>query len=83
MRKIGPFVGGLVFCAMAVIASAGPALAYTGPGAGITALGSFMALLSAIVLGIVGFIWYPVKRVIKLLRRGKSQSERPTAAPSP
>ena len=51
--------------AIALVLMAGPAFAYTGPGAGITALGSFLALLAALVLGIIGFVWYPVKRLMK------------------
>ena len=41
------------------------ALAYTGPGAGISAIGSLLALLAAIGFMIVGFVWYPIKRLIK------------------
>ena len=44
------------------------ALAYVGPGAGLSAIGSFLALIAALFLALVGFIWYPVKR---LLRRNK------------
>lgn len=50
----------------AVVASmATPALAYIGPGAGLGAIGTVIAVLGAIVLLIVGFVWYPVKRLIK------------------
>ena len=42
----------------------GPSVAeaYIGPGAGISAIGSFLALLGGIVLAIVGFVWFPLKR---------------------
>ena len=43
--------------------------AYIGPGAGLGAVGSLLALVGAVLLMIVGFIWYPLKR---LLRRGKA-----------
>jgi hypothetical protein len=46
-----------------------PAEAYVGPGAGLGAVGTVIALFGAILLGIVGFIWYPIKR---LLNRNKS-----------
>jgi len=46
------------------------ALAYIGPGAGLSAIGSLIALIAAVFLGIVGFIWYPVKR---MLRRRKEK----------
>lgn len=44
------------------------ALAYVGPGAGLTAIGTIFALMGAVVLALVGFVWYPVKRLLK--RRG-------------
>ena len=36
--------------------------AYIGPGIGISAIGSFLAVLGATVLAVVGFIWFPLKR---------------------
>jgi len=57
--------------------SASPVYAYVGPGAGLSALGSLLSLLAAIGLGIVGFIWYPIRR---LLRR--SQPQKPAAGES-
>lgn len=47
------------------------AWAYVGPGAGLSAVGSLLALLAAVALAVVGFVWYPVKR---LLRRRKAVS---------
>lgn len=47
----------------------GVAEAYIGPGAGLGAIGTAIALLAAAVLLVVGFVWYPLKRV---LRRRKS-----------
>lgn len=38
-------------------------LAYVGPGAGLSAIGSVLAVAAALVLGVVGFVWYPVKRL--------------------
>jgi hypothetical protein len=37
--------------------------AYVGPGAGITAIGTLVALIGALLLAIVGFVWYPIKRL--------------------
>ncbi len=42
-----------------------PAFAYIGPGAGISAIGTFFAVIGAVVLLIVGFLWYPVKRMLR------------------
>lgn len=43
--------------------------AYVGPGVGLSAIGSIVALLSAILLGIVGFVWYPVKKLWRRLSK--------------
>ena len=37
--------------------------AYIGPGAGISAIGTVIALIGAVLLAIVGFVWYPIKRL--------------------
>ena len=39
--------------------------AYIGPGAGLSAIGTVLALIGAILLSIVGFLWYPIKRLLK------------------
>jgi hypothetical protein len=41
------------------------ALAYVGPGAGLTAIGTVLALLGAVGLALVGFVWYPLKRLLR------------------
>jgi hypothetical protein len=52
----------------------GVAEAYVGPGAGLSAIGTLVALVGAVLLAIVGFVWYPIKR---LLRRGKEDTAKP------
>jgi len=59
--------------------------AYVGPGAGLSALGTVAAFIGACLLIIVGFVWYPIKRLLKLLRRGKKENieqEHPTEGES-
>ena len=56
----------------------GIALAYVGPGAGLGAIGTVLALIGAVLLGIVGFIWYPVKRLL-----GGKKKERPDESAAP
>lgn len=54
------------------------AQAYIGPGAGLSALGSLLALLGAVLLTVIGFLWYPVKRLIrrwKAARAAREQAE--------
>lgn len=42
-----------------------PAMAYVGPGAGLSAIGTLIAVIGAVLLAIVGFVWYPIKRLLK------------------
>jgi uncharacterized membrane protein len=42
-----------------------PAAAYVGPGVGLSAIGSLIALIGAIVVAIFGFLWYPLKRLMR------------------
>ncbi len=51
--------------ALGLLAFSDPALAYMGPGAGLTMIGSLVALVSAVLAGIFGFVWYPLKRLFK------------------
>jgi len=64
---------GAVVCILLGYASC--TLAYVGPGAGLSALGIVIGMLAAIVLGIAGFIWYPVKRLLRARQaRAKEQA---------
>jgi hypothetical protein len=68
-------------CAAIVSALApGLAQAYVGPGVGLSALGSVLAFIGAVFLLIVGFLWYPIKR---LLKRGRKSDADATVAGDP
>ncbi|HEY1614957.1 MAG TPA: hypothetical protein VGF97_14825 [Rhizomicrobium sp.] len=45
-----------------VVGTSEPAQAYMGPGAGLSAIGSALSLVSTVFLAIIGFVWYPIKR---------------------
>jgi hypothetical protein len=49
--------------------------AYIGPGAGLTAIGTVLALLAAVLFAVVGFVWYPMKRLLKRLKAKPSAAE--------
>lgn len=57
---------------LAVLPVSLSAHAYVGPGAGLSVVGVLTALIGALFLMIAGFVWYPVKRMLK--RREKKQS---------
>ncbi len=63
--------------ALMLLASASPAHAYMGPGAGLAFIGSLLALLAAIGIGILGLVWYPVKRLMRL-RHGGDEDRDPS-----
>lgn len=42
-----------------------PAFAYIGPGAGLGAIGVLIAVVGGILLLVVGFLWYPIKRMMR------------------
>jgi hypothetical protein len=64
---------------VAAFLAAQPALAYVGPGAGVTAIGTVLALIGAAFLAVVGFVWYPLKRLLARRR----PAERPASAAAP
>jgi uncharacterized membrane protein len=59
--------------ALLLLAIPHSAEAYIGPGAGISAIGTVIALFGAILLAIVGFVWYPVKRLLAKKKKGGDQ----------
>ncbi len=40
------------------------ALAYVGPGVGLSAIGTLVAVAAVVILAIVGLLWHPVKRML-------------------
>jgi hypothetical protein len=73
LRHALPGVGVAIVFSVAIIPL--PVAAYVGPGAGLSALGSLLALLAAIVVTIVGFLWYPLKRILRKRRPPAVQVE--------
>jgi hypothetical protein len=67
----------LTLAGVAMLASLTPtaAHAYTGPGAGLTAIGSLLALVAALLLALVGFVWYPLKRLVTAGGTSKAKPE--------
>lgn len=43
----------------------GPAMAYVGPGLGLSALGALIAFVAAILVAIFGFLWFPLRRILR------------------
>jgi hypothetical protein len=67
----------VLLVAVALCAWAPDALAYAGPGSGLSALGALLAVLGAIALAVVGLVWYPFRRLIRFLRRKPKAGDEP------
>jgi len=68
-----PFAGFMAFCLLGLMPDL--AAAYLGPGAGLSAIGSVLSFLGVIVLLVAGFLWYPVKRLWRALRRRRADPD--------
>ena len=73
--KISSFIGISVCVLLLVIFIQQPAMAYVGPGTGIAALGAFLAIVAGIIAAIFGFLWYPIKRLLR--KRKQTAVENP------
>ena len=45
------------------------ALAYVGPGSALSAVGAIVALIAGILFAIFGFVWYPIKRILRSFKK--------------
>jgi len=59
-----------LFVIIAFASLPGVSLAYVGPGAGLTAIGSVLAFVGTMLLLVIGFVWYPLKRMRQLAELG-------------
>jgi hypothetical protein len=76
MKAVTRFLFVLTMVVTCLVIVERDAYAYIGPGAGMTAIGTVVAFLGAILFAIVGFIWYPIKRLIRMVKqRGDAQQE--------
>lgn len=53
-----------LFILSSLFAVTTPAFAYIGPGSGLSVVGTIIALIGALFMMIVGFFWYPIKRML-------------------
>jgi Kef-type K+ transport system membrane component KefB len=52
-----------------------PAFAYGGPGSIVSGVGALLAVGGVIILAILGFIWYPVKRVLQTFKSDEKEGQ--------
>lgn len=58
------------------------ALAYGGPGSIISGIGAFLAVLAALVASIFGFLWFPLKRLVRKVRGKDGEVEQGSTEPA-
>ncbi|WOH39211.1 hypothetical protein RI844_08300 [Thalassotalea fonticola] len=56
------------FLLLALIAMSLPAYGYVGPGSGLSAIGTVIAFLGAIILMFFGLLWYPMKKIYRRIK---------------
>ena len=59
--------------AVLLAVNAAPALAYTGPGLGLGAIGTALGVVAALLLMLVSIVWYPFKRMLRRMRGGQTR----------
>lgn len=54
----------ILILGIVTLLTATPVHAYVGPGLGLGAIGAFFGAIAAGLLMILGFFWYPIKRLL-------------------
>ena len=57
------------FAVLFLVCLATPAYAYIGPGLGAGTIGVILGILASIILGIFAVVWYPLKRLLKKIKK--------------
>lgn len=58
---------------LAILTLPAPAFAYVGPGAGLSVIGAALAFIASLFLALIGFIWYPLKKLWRAATRRREQ----------
>jgi membrane associated rhomboid family serine protease len=76
---IGSLAMRLLFVTLLLLTiTAAPAQAYIGPGLGVGAIAAFFGALLAALLAVLGFFWYPIKRLRRKRRQERARQADPT-----
>lgn len=68
-----------IFTVVFVLGTVDPVFAYGGPGSVISGIGAFLAAVVAILASLLGFIWFPLKRLYRSITEEETPSEEPSA----
>lgn len=82
MTVISRVLLALFALSLILVLSPDAASAYGGPGSVLSGIGTVLAVLAAVVASLFGFVWFPLKRLVRSLR-GDDETSAGTAASSP
>ncbi len=68
-------VRSFVLAAALLTAAAQPAAAYVGPGLGLGTIGAILGVALSVLLALFAIVWYPVKRLLGLGKKPKTQTK--------
>jgi hypothetical protein len=74
--------GRFTLAVLTLLMAPGLAEAYVGPGSGLTVIGAALAFLGSIVLVVIGFVWYPMKRLWRWWTHDRRNSGAPVKSAS-
>lgn len=77
MKTIFRVVSTLLASLAATLFVTEPASAYGGPGSIISGIGALLAVVAAVLAAIFGFIWYPLKRLVRRMRGEREEPDAP------
>jgi hypothetical protein len=77
MKAVTRFLFVLTMVVTCLVIVERDAYAYIGPGAGMTAIGTVVAFIGAVLFAIVGFVWYPIKRLIRMVKSKSADQREP------
>ncbi len=65
MKKLSKPIGLSLLSLLLTLLISQPAMAYVGPGTGLVAIAAFIALAVAVLAALLGFLWFPLKRLLR------------------
>jgi hypothetical protein len=71
--KLNPILGASALVTLC-LALPSTASAYVGPGAGLTVIGSLVAVVAAVLIALVGLVLFPLRLLMKKMRADKAAS---------
>lgn len=72
---LNPHLARLALAVLLIGAFPMPVSAYVGPGSGLSAIGAILAIVAGLFFAVFGFVWYPVKRLLRGSNKTTGESD--------